>query len=84
MDVGSNEKQNWIFTFGSNQPHAGKYVKIYGTWGEARMEMLERYGRNWGFQYSEADWNAYVEEAKEYARQYLGSEKFALVETELI
>ena len=50
----------WIFTFGSGQEHAGYYVKIYGTWSEARKKMFEKYGENWSFQYSEAEWENWV------------------------
>lgn len=53
------ERQNWIFTFGSGQPYEGHYVKIYGTFAEARDEMFKRYGRSWAMQYSEdecEDW----------------------------
>lgn len=83
MDAINTERQNWIFTFGGNKLHEGKYIKIFGTWCEARNEMLVRYGTDWGFQYSEEEWEAYVKEAKEYARKYLGDEKYAIVETEL-
>lgn len=54
------EEQNWIFTFGSGQPHEGHYVKIFGTYGDARDEMFLRYGRNWAFQYSEDEWNDWM------------------------
>lgn len=46
----------WIFTFGSGQQHAGYYVKIRGTFDEARKKMFEKYGKDWGFQYSEEQW----------------------------
>lgn len=47
----------WIFTFGSGQQHAGYYVKIRGTFDEARAKMFEKYGEDWSFQYSEEEWN---------------------------
>lgn len=47
----------WIFTFGCGQKHAGYYVKIFGTWQTARQKMLDKYGRDWGFQYSEEEWD---------------------------
>lgn len=47
----------WIFTFGSGQQHAGYYVKIRGTFDEARAKMFEKYGEDWSFQYSEEKWN---------------------------
>lgn len=46
----------WIFTFGCGQPHAGKYVKIRGSYYEARQKMITHYGKEWCFQYSEKDW----------------------------
>ena len=54
------EEQNWIFTFGSGQVNAGKYVKIHGTFTSARKEMFRRYNSNWCFQYSEQNWKANV------------------------
>lgn len=49
-------EQTWIFTFGSGQQHAGHYVKIDGTYDSARNEMFDKYGDDWGFQYSEKTW----------------------------
>ena len=46
----------WMFTFGSGQKHAGYYVKIRGTFDEARRKMFDKYGEEWGFQYSEKKW----------------------------
>ena len=56
----SNE-QYWIFTFGCGQKHEGRYVKIFGTYGTAREKMVERYGLNWAFQYSEKEWKEWLE-----------------------
>lgn len=53
-----NEKW-WIFTFCYGQQHAGFYVKIKGTWKSAREKMIEKYGRDWGFQYSEEEWEEF-------------------------
>ena len=50
------EKKWYYFTFGSNQKHCGHYVKRFGTYGEARQQMFDKYGDNWAFQYSEDDW----------------------------
>ena len=49
-------KQYWIFTFGCGHENAGKYVKIAGSFGEARAKMCEKYGTAWAFQYSEEEW----------------------------
>lgn len=50
----------WIFTFGCGQEHAGRYVKIYGTYGEARQKMVEKYGSKWAFQYSLQEWEQWA------------------------
>lgn len=51
-----DKEQNWIFTFGCGQHHAGHYVKIFGTYGSAREQMFKRFGKEWCFQYSEDEW----------------------------
>lgn len=56
-----NHQCYWIFTFGSNQPNAGHYVKFFGTFQEARQQMMDKYGLAWAFQYSEYEWNRYRE-----------------------
>ena len=43
------DKECWIFTFGEGHSHPGYYVKIYGSYGEARMKMVEKYGIKWAF-----------------------------------
>lgn len=52
-------EQYWIFTFGVGQEHGGKYVRIKGTYGEARKKMCDKYGNKWAFQYPEEEWNEY-------------------------
>ena len=47
----------YIFTFGCGQQHEGRYVKVYGSYVEAREKMIEKYGKEWAFQYSEEEWN---------------------------
>lgn len=51
-------EKNWYFTFGCGQPNAGYYVKIKGTYDSARQKMFDRYGEDWGFQYSEEEWKS--------------------------
>ena len=46
----------WVFTFGCGQKYAGFYVKITGTFSEAREKMFKRYGNKWAFQYSWEQW----------------------------
>lgn len=78
-----NEKQYWIFTFGYGQKHQGHYVKIYGTYTEARIEMIKRYGNQFAFQYSEDEWNTFVNEAEQHAIELYGDKRFAMIEKEL-
>lgn len=61
-DEGKEKPQDWIFTFGyDHMDSRGKrlwkrFVRIHGTFHEAREKMLERFGRAWAFQYgSEED-----------------------------
>jgi hypothetical protein len=49
--------EEWIFTFGCGQKHAGKCVRIKGTYGEARAKMFELFGEEWCFQYSAEEWD---------------------------
>lgn len=80
----ANEKrENWIFTFGCGQQYEGYYVKFFGTFGEAREKMCSRFGKSWAFQYSEKEWNSYVQEAEERALRIYGTKKLALIEKEL-
>lgn len=51
-----SEGEWWIFTFGCGQEHAGCYVKIKGSYEEARKKMFNKYGAKWAFQYSLSDW----------------------------
>lgn len=47
------KKQNWYFTFGYGHAYPDGYVKIHGTFAEAREKMFERFGPKWAFQYDE-------------------------------
>ena len=58
------KEQKWVFTFGSGQEHAGKYVVFSGTFGEAREKMFKKFGSEWAFQYSEQEWQEWVERCK--------------------
>lgn len=81
--IDRDKEQVWIFTFGYGQKHEGHYVKFFGTYSEARNQMREKYGTQWGFQYSEKEWNDYVKEAELIAERIYGSKKFARIEKEL-
>ena len=68
---------DWYFTFGgghrlmaarSDGTTAGEgfsaanfYVKIHGTFMDARSEMIKRFGSIWSNQYDPADWTGMVE-----------------------
>lgn len=54
-----NHQTWWVFTFRGCDPQAGHYVKFFGTFQEAREQMLAKYGTAWAFQYSEYEWNRY-------------------------
>jgi hypothetical protein len=46
--------RDWIFTFGFGQWHGARrnnFVRIHGTFYEARAEMFKRYGKQWSMQY---------------------------------
>lgn len=49
------QRRSWYFTFGIGQPHAGMYEVIEGTCDEARDEMFRRHGKQWAFQYKDAE-----------------------------
>lgn len=48
-------EKDWIFTFGCGQKHAGHYVRIKGTYKEARAKMIEKFGTEWAFQYEASE-----------------------------
>jgi len=51
-----SETEKWWFTFGVDHPqHSMHYVVIEGSWGEARGEMIKRYGHKWSHQYASAE-----------------------------
>lgn len=58
------KEQKWVFTFGFGHEHVDKYVVFSGSYGEAREKMFEKFGSRWAFQYSEEEWQKWVEECK--------------------
>ena len=71
-NVVPKEKKKWYyFTFGCGQKHAGHYVKIFGTFDSTRKKMFEKYGRAWGFQYAEEDWEEFVRKYPDFAETLL-------------
>lgn len=60
MDKKSSEC--WYFTFMLGQGDLGfKFVKIEGTYAQARKKMVQEFGTRWGFQYSEKDFAGQAE-----------------------
>lgn len=54
--MSDDERQDWYFTFGVGQPHAGCFIVFHGTYEEVRFKMNHSFDRVWGFQYSESEW----------------------------
>jgi hypothetical protein len=55
-----DKKEWWVFTFGCGHTYAGYYVKIKGTYAEARRKMCKKYGIKWAFQYSLEEWQRII------------------------
>jgi hypothetical protein len=55
VGMDTEEKRHWYFTFGGCHFHHNGYVKIYGTYGDAREQMVEWFGTHWAFQYKSAE-----------------------------
>jgi len=52
MDLTTKDIVNdWVFTFGGDQPNAGCYVTIRGTYEGAREKLVAKVGDKWSFQY---------------------------------
>lgn len=57
-----NEVLDWVFTFGSGHHHPltgehlmGRFVRVRGTWLEARRRVLAAFGQKWSMQYRSED-----------------------------
>ena len=62
-----DEVKYWIFTFGYGQRHQNGYVKIIDPdFGSARQKMIDRYGLEWAFQYSDKEWSDWEERRPPY------------------
>ena len=48
-------EQDWYFTFGCGQFHAGQYIVIHGTYAIAREQMMSWFGAKWSMQYPSAE-----------------------------
>lgn len=53
---GMRDEREWIFTFGFKHIHSGtqmrdRFVRIRGTFEDARAVMVQRFGKTWAFQY---------------------------------
>jgi hypothetical protein len=48
------DTEYWYFTFiGKQHSLANRYIKVNGTYDEARTKVFNAIGDKWGFQYSE-------------------------------
>ena len=50
------EVNDWYFTFGCDQEHAGYYVRITAPYSIARDWMFKKYGDKWAFQYGQNEY----------------------------
>jgi len=48
-----NEIKDYYFTFGFNHKYPKGYVKIRGTFIDARIKMATLFGQKWAFQYED-------------------------------
>ena len=48
-------RRDWYFTFGGAHAFPNGFVKIHGTYGEARDQMVQWFGDKWAFQYPSAE-----------------------------
>lgn len=49
--TGPDEREWWIFSFGTGQPLYDRYVKMHGTCDGTREVMFRHFGREWSRQY---------------------------------
>lgn len=65
-----DQPQTWYFTFGVgiDQPHRNNYYVVKdATYDQARARMVEVFGREWAFQYDDADWFKHgISQAEKY------------------
>lgn len=69
--------EEWIFTFGVGHEHRGHFIRIKGTYEEARAKMCEIFGMRWAFQYSAEEWNKW---AKDPSRRWAMETEITLEE----
>lgn len=50
-ESGGEEPREWIFTFGHGQLWFPGYVRIFGTFADARSRMVAIFGVKWSMQY---------------------------------
>ncbi len=51
-----NNDDGYYFTFMYKQKEHNRYVHIKGDYGEARKQMVARFGDQWAMQYSANQW----------------------------
>lgn len=45
------ECQEWLFTFGHGHKYPNKFIRLFGSYSEARELMFVLYNDKWAFQY---------------------------------
>src|ERR1700733_3038993 len=58
--------EEYFFTFGVGHPFKGNFVRIPGTWDEARERMIKVFGKNWSNQYDRLAIQQYALEYRKY------------------
>lgn len=51
----------WLFTFGYGHEFPNRFVRVEGSYGEARLKMFKMYGDRWAFQYPLSDESHLIE-----------------------
>lgn len=72
--------KNYYCTFGSGQPHAGKYILVKAqSMAQARAHMFANYGQKWCACYSQEEWDENQKRAEQrgYYSETLLREEFA-------
>ena len=62
MSKTETKAKSFVFTFGLSNPCAGHFVRIEGSYMTARAKMIELFKDRWAFQYSDEEWDAYIDQ----------------------
>ena len=55
------QEQYFYFTFGSAHAHPNGYIKLQGSFSEARAKMFELFDSKWSMQYNEKQFEGQAE-----------------------